>query len=772
MNLTSTQKKIAAGVGAAAIVGGGIAAGLLATEGGAPSQQATTSSANVWVDTNGGNCTRQSPAGGYNDGNACSSMQAAQNVALGGDKIVVKCGTYPGQSLNSGTKSTAVSYYAEQYDQPTDALGVWDASSCVLLTGTLSLTGSIDRVHIYGIQEKKVPFPNRSDGFNLPYQGSGGLSVCGYSGCSPQQTDILVSGFHGRDFVSTSQNVTIEYTFIGGFDGCYTGSSSPAHSSSAEQDAFRFWVAPPNLNDHMTLRNSVIGQQALGINNSENSPPICGGQGEGPHIDCAQSASMINSLVQGNIFFNCAGQIWQQGAFGGGAFYNNIYENNFFGYGAGGSGGAIGSWMTDCSKPPLIWRNNDAAVPYGTASGAGCQQASAQQMYGNIFLRSITNCSLPTPVTMIHNVFAATGAACGNEVKHCAPQWASGSPPSTFGNWTASNPVPDPRLSDSDACAQNYGYSTYPAIGFTGIPRPQGQAQDAGMDEVPRGGVTPPPPPPPPPPNPPPPNPPPPPPPPNPPTPPPPPPPPTLPAGQATMGETKVLPNDDNGNGNLLVAQSATLTQDGGLISLSFYVTTTGGELRLGLYDSTGPNKGPGQLLAQTAAFTPIAGWNTRIVSQVPVSAGDYWLAYLPEKDALGFRKASDSTSTGRFYTFTYGSLPATFSTSPQSTASHWSFYATVNTGTTPPPPQPPPPPPPPPPQPPPPPPPPPTPQPPPPPPTPPADPDALIDSAIAHLKKTTTTYQKWLNTNYVDRSKTEWGKAFADLDAAKKATP
>lgn len=49
----------------------------------------------------------------------------------------------------------------------------------------------------------------------------------------------------------------------------------------------------------------------------------------------------------------------------------------------------------------------------------------------------------------------------------------------------------------------------------------------------------------------------------------------------------------DSGNGNLLLAQDAVLSQPGTLQSLSFYVTAAG-RLRLGLYDATGPGGGPG----------------------------------------------------------------------------------------------------------------------------------------------------------------------------------
>src|SRR5262249_45414856 len=108
-----------------------------------------------------------------------------------------------------------------------------------------------------------------------------------------------------------------------------------------------------------------------------------------------------------------------------------------------------------------------------------------------------------------------------------------------------------------------------------------------------------------------------------------------------TIGETNVLPGYDDGNGNLLVAQQATLGQPATIQSLSFYVTAAAGNLVLGIYDATGPGGGPGVKKAETAAFAPVVGWsNANVTTPVSLPAGSYWLAYLPSSNALAFRKA------------------------------------------------------------------------------------------------------------------------------------
>ncbi len=143
------------------------------------------------------------------------------------------------------------------------------------------------------------------------------------------------------------------------------------------------------------------------------------------------------------------------------------------------------------------------------------------------------------------------------------------------------------------------------------------------------------------------------------------------------MGETRILGTNDNGNGSLLSAQRVRLGQAATLQSLSFYVSATGGRLRLGIYDSTGPNGGPGARKAMTRPFTAVEGWNTiPVKSPVLLQPGRYWLAFLPESSGLGFPMEKKGAS--RWYTKAYGKLPTAFSSAPNRERLHWSFYATL----------------------------------------------------------------------------------------------
>ena len=146
-------------------------------------------------------------------------------------------------------------------------------------------------------------------------------------------------------------------------------------------------------------------------------------------------------------------------------------------------------------------------------------------------------------------------------------------------------------------------------------------------------------------------------------------------------GETSVLANDDSGNGNLLVAQSTVLGQSAVIQSLSFYVTTAAGNLRMGIYDATGAGGGPGQLVASAAEITPTTGWNVaNVTTPVLLSPGTYWITYLPSSDNLHFRNTASGTA--KYYPYSYNTLPSTFSASPTTGAFHFSFYATFSTPT------------------------------------------------------------------------------------------
>jgi hypothetical protein len=154
-------------------------------------------------------------------------------------------------------------------------------------------------------------------------------------------------------------------------------------------------------------------------------------------------------------------------------------------------------------------------------------------------------------------------------------------------------------------------------------------------------------------------------------------------AANILLGETVRLGAADGGNANLLMSSGPYgLTTPATIKSLSFYVTTASGHLRLGIYDR-GPNNNcaGGALKAQTNSFTPGSNkWNTaNVVTQAQLPAGNYCLVALPSSNSLGFVKGMTTGIHDYCASFTFGPMPATFPANPGCMDGfHWSLYATL----------------------------------------------------------------------------------------------
>jgi hypothetical protein len=150
------------------------------------------------------------------------------------------------------------------------------------------------------------------------------------------------------------------------------------------------------------------------------------------------------------------------------------------------------------------------------------------------------------------------------------------------------------------------------------------------------------------------------------------------------LGETGILGSPDGGNANLLMGNGPYgLLQAATIQSLSFYVTTASGNLRLGIYDS-GPNNtcASGSLKAQTNSFRPGSNkWNTaNVVTKVQLPVGYYCVVALASSNSLGFRKGMTSGVNDPCAGFTFGPMPATFPSNPICLDGfHWSLYATLD---------------------------------------------------------------------------------------------
>lgn len=74
---------------------------------------AAAQTANLWIDTNGGTCTRQSSVAAYSDVAACASMHVALAACVPGDTIRMKAGTYGAQTITATKTAPGCTVIAE-----------------------------------------------------------------------------------------------------------------------------------------------------------------------------------------------------------------------------------------------------------------------------------------------------------------------------------------------------------------------------------------------------------------------------------------------------------------------------------------------------------------------------------------------------------------------------------------------------------------------------------------------------------------------------------
>lgn len=142
------------------------------------------------------------------------------------------------------------------------------------------------------------------------------------------------------------------------------------------------------------------------------------------------------------------------------------------------------------------------------------------------------------------------------------------------------------------------------------------------------------------------------------------------------MGVTSVLSGSDNLL-NYLVSYRVTLDSDSTIRSLSVYVKTAAGNMRMGVYSDNSNN--PGTLLAYTNEFSPVVGWNTVQTNEVELQPGNYWIAF--ESDTSSMILAALSSGGVHRYksSWTYGALPSSFPTPIGSGSWQYSVYANLS---------------------------------------------------------------------------------------------
>lgn len=186
-------------LGTAAIVVGGVVVVSPWTPG--------TSTANLWVDSNGGTCTRQTSPATYSDAAACSSLNAAYAAASGGDTVRVRTGSYGAQTISATAKTSYVTFRADG--------------------GPVTLTGALD------VQTNFVKIDGQAT--SAPYDWQVPYHIVHIGQSSVRNHDVTVNHLDGRNFqIDTAYNVNITGGDWGPSVACRTG-TYPASPSPNDQ---------------------------------------------------------------------------------------------------------------------------------------------------------------------------------------------------------------------------------------------------------------------------------------------------------------------------------------------------------------------------------------------------------------------------------------------------------------------------------------------------------------------------------------------------------
>jgi chitodextrinase/uncharacterized membrane protein YgcG len=406
-----------------------------------PPPPPSNGTANLWVDTNGGSCTRQATAGAYADAQACATLNAAYQAAGAGDVILVRGGTYSSQTISDRTNlalgSAAITMHPAPGETVTmNSLQIY-AHDFVLDGGDAVGVNETDRFVLRGERPPDEEALGMRDN-----QGSQ----------DGQHRNLIVEDVHTRNVKTSSDYSTLRYSEIGPSD-MGTGNVCSDLVQTADEPT-KGWVVE---------YNTVHDNRSTG----------CGDA----HID-AFDLYVTNGVIRGNRVWWCGTQCLFTGDPSSMLVENNMIEETS----ACGSG---------CAGPQELALMGTFTVRYNTIEGddgygkddPNDPRPGQGTVYGNVFLGPGQYTCRDTgsgiiKVTRSNNVYPTGSDACGTSPKNCVPRLANGS------LYTDVDRQADYHLAATDTCALGAGKAgDYAPLDTDEQARPLGGAVDAGADE-------------------------------------------------------------------------------------------------------------------------------------------------------------------------------------------------------------------------------------------------------------------------------------------------
>lgn len=351
-------------VGILVSVATAIVIGALAT-GGSPT------TANLWVDDNGGTCTRNATAAAYVDAAACT-LAAADTAAQASDNVKVRCASGSSCSINGDTWTNTNTVTVQESSGYTVTVGSFNGSSNPDSTNSLIVTGSNTTFKDLTINYFEIQSGNA----------------------------VTFDGITGQTFyVRGGDNTTVKNG-----DFSYQMNCGGAQSGTRDQPTLDY-----NNESGVTgtiIRNNIFHDESF---------TNCSGVPDNPHMDCFQISSTNGVTFEQNELLDCpsAGIIVGDGVT---VELNNItIQNNVFApANVSDQEININGGPGTCTNTVIRYNTVDASD--GTPSNwALTNDEGCAVMYGNIFpYLDATICSNWGPSDHHNTAFNGTAdAACG-----------------------------------------------------------------------------------------------------------------------------------------------------------------------------------------------------------------------------------------------------------------------------------------------------------------------------------------------------------------------
>jgi len=383
--------------------------------------------ANLWIDTNGGTCTRKATAAAYADAAACSSLVAAYNAASSGDLVLIRAGSYGDQNTGPRTGLTSQITFKPEQGATVTIGSMWDWGASFT-----NLDGSQGVLHVNG-------------GFRVGWGGSRTTTI----------TNVTLQHFDTKSVsqIDNASNLLIRDVDIGNY------------CSTQNDDALRMNDPTGAGGDSGDPHDVVIEDSTIGN--------ICW-QGSSQHPDCFAVSAGYNVTIRRNRFYQCGSQGLYLISELGGNIHDVTIENNMFGdcRTQGGYSNCVNSLILDVRSPGLrnvTVRYNSFAVGTQPMRVSGGTSSQNIQVYGNA--GEGPGCENTGGVTYAYNVW--DDAKCSTTDVTADPGFVSNAYGPSFDLHLASSSSPAVGRGDpSRVAADDYDKQSRP-IGVV----------DAGADE-------------------------------------------------------------------------------------------------------------------------------------------------------------------------------------------------------------------------------------------------------------------------------------------------